>query len=288
MADGTPDVFLWKDESNTYHVLPVDLVSEHDDTRAAEVTSFPVERGANINDHIIQQPDLLTLEVCQTQTPFPTPSRPGSMFAAPRGFTTKSVRLNIRRNLYRAPVSEELKVQPNAFQPGGLLAVTSAVGAGVGALTNAIGLTKPPGALRTQPTMKEPVTPAIDVAVFQADSPIDRIGELHDQLIQIKQNGRFCKITFRGRVYPDYLLKSVKWTSAKGQVGLGRFALEFQSLRIVENAVAKLPDPSSLRLKPAKVQARPPKDGGDPAPGASGGVQESLLSKGTGLGVGSS
>lgn len=277
MAEGTPDLFLWKDEGGTYHVLPVDLVSSHEDERGAEVTSFPVERGADINDHIIQQPDLLTLEIVQTQTPFPTPARPGSAFSKPRGFSTREIRLDVRASQFKAPTSQELQVRSVPTQPN----LSGLIGAIGGALF-------PTDALRTSPTLKAPVTPAVSVKVFAADNPIDRIGELHDVLIDIKQNGRFCKITFRGRVYPDYILKRVRWTSAKGEVGLGRFGLELQSIRIVENAVAKLPDPSSLRLKPSKAQARPPKPVGDPEPTAAGGVQESILSKGTGGGVASS
>lgn len=251
--EGTTDIFTWKDEDGKYHVLPVDLVSAHEDDRSAEVTSFPVERGADVNDHVIHQPDLLTLEVVQTQTPFPTPARPGP-FAKPRGFATKEVRLEIRPNLFRPPTSEELKVQPNAFKPGGILAVTSVIGGAIGSL---FGGAEP--ALRTSPTLKAVPTPDVKASVYSAESPIDRIGELHDVLISIKTHSYFCKVTFRGRVYPDYLLKRVRWVSNKGEVGLGRFSLELQSLRLVENAVAKLPDPASLRLKPAKSQARPPK-----------------------------
>lgn len=247
-------------------MLPVDLVSAHEDERSAEVTSFPVEKGANINDHIIQQPDLLTLEIVQTQTPFPTPARPGSAFSKPRGFSTREVRLDVRANQFKPPVSETLNVRSVPTQPN-LSGLVSAIG-------NAI---SPAGALRTSPTLKAPVTPAVRVQVFQSDSPIDRIGELHDVLIDIKQSGRFCKITFRGRVYPDYILKKVRWTSAKGEVGLGRFSLELQSIRIVENAVAKLPDPSSLRLKPAKTQARPPKPAGDPTPDVKGNNQRKSI-----------
>jgi hypothetical protein len=283
MAEGTPDVFAWKDESGNYHVLPVDLVSAHEDERSAEVTSFPVERGADINDHIIQQPDILTLEVVQTQTPFPSAAMPGATFSKPRNFTTRPLVLNVRPNAFKAPTAQDLKVQPNAFKPGGILAVTSAIGDAIGSL---FGDKEAP--LRTAPTLKDPVTPSLEVNVFQAEGQVDRIGELHDVLIDIKNNGRFCKVTFRGRIYPDYVLKRVRWTSAKGEVGLGRFGLELQSIRIVENAVAELPDPASLRLKPAKAQARPPKGAGDAGAGASGGVQESLLSKGTGIGAVSS
>jgi hypothetical protein len=282
---GTADILAWKDEAGALHVVPIDLVVSHEDDRSAEVTSHPVEKGADINDHIVQQPDKLTLEIAQTNTPFPTANQPGVAFTAPKGFAAKSLRLQVRPSQFTPPTSETLNVQENAFKPGGLLFLTSAAGAAVGALTNALGLTSPEGALKTSPTLTKPKADEVTVSVFQSDTPIDRIGELHDVLIDVKQKGRFCRVTFRGKVYPDYVITRVKWGSAKGEAGLGRFTLELQSIRIVENAVAKLPDPASLRLKLTKTQAKPLKPVEDPVPGAKGGKGESLLSKGTGLGV---
>lgn len=278
MAD---DLFAWKDDSGIYHAVPVDIVTSHEDERSAEVTSFPVEKGSNINDHIIHQPDTLTLEVCQTQSPFPSPARPGSAFTAPKGFSTKAIKLDVRNSVYRPPSSEKLKVQPSAFQPGGLLAITSAVGAAVSAVTNAIGLTSADGDISTAPTMAVQKPEDVSATVFVSDSPVDRIGELHDKLIEIKQNGRFCKIVFRGKIYPDYILTRVRWVTQKGEVGLGRFSLTLQTIRTVETATAELPDPTSLRLKLAKAQAKPPKPV-DSTPDAKGGPRESLLSKGLG------
>lgn len=253
MAEGSNDLLAWKDESGTLHVVPVDIVTGHEDDRTAEVTSFPVENGSNINDHIIQQPDMLTLEVCQTQTPFPSPARPGSLYTAPKGFATRAIQLDVRKS---------------QFKPGGLLALTEGVGNALASVGSALGL---PG----------PGSDAVFATVLVADAPVDRIGALHDKLIEIKQNGRLCKIVFKGKVYPDYVMTRVRWATTKGEVGLGRFSLSFQTVRTVETATAELPDPSSLRLKPSKAQAKPPKPV-DTAPDANGGPRESLLSKGLG------
>ncbi len=257
MADGgIADILAWKDASGGLHVVPIDLVVSHDDDRSAEVTSHPVEKGSNINDHIIQHADKLTIEIAQTDSPFPTAAQPGVAFTAPKGFIKKSIALEVRENL---------------FKPGGLLAVTSAVGGAITSLTNALGITSPADAAK--------------VNVWTTDTPIDRIGELHDTLIGVKSKGQFCVFTYRGKVYPDYLITRVKWSTAKGEAGLGRFSVELQSVRIVETAVANIADPASLRLKPKKSQSKPLKPVEDPKPGAGGGGLESLLSKGTGLGV---
>jgi hypothetical protein len=284
MADTLNDVLTYIDESGVSHVVPIDLVTGHDDDRTAEVTSFPVEKGANINDHIIQNADVLTLEVAQTQTPMPSVSRPGAAFTLPKGFDTKTVSLKVLRGSYRAPTSQKLNVQPNAFKPGGLLFVTSAV-------TNAIGSLLGLGGdddIKTKPTMADAKDETASASVFQSGSPVDRIGQLHDALIQIKLKGFFCRIVFRGKSYPNMIMKRVKWSTKPGEVGLGRFTLDFQSIHTVENATTKLPDPSALRLKPSKAQAKPPKSVDTP-PDAKGAPGESLLSKGSGgAGVASS
>ncbi len=261
MAEGTRnDILTYKDASGVSHVVPVDIVTAHEDDRSAEVTAFPVEKGADINDHIIQQPDLLSIEVAQTQTPMPSAAHPGSAFTAPKGFTTKSVKLDVRKS---------------EFKPGGLLLLTTAAGDAIGGALTSLGL-------------QEPKSDEVSVNVFQSGSPVDRIGELHDALIRIKESGFFCTCVFRGKIYPQFIVKRVRLTSAKNEVGLGRFALELQSIHTVETSVANLPDPAALRLKPEVKKVKPPKPVGDPKPAASGGVGESLLSKGTGLGIPSS
>jgi len=248
MAEGIKDILTWKDASGTTHVIEVDVIPSHTDDRTAEVTSHPIEKGANINDHIIQQPDKLTLEIAQTQTPFVTPARADIAFSKPSGFSTKNVKL---------------EVQPNVFKPGGLLYLTRGAGALLGSLTNALGLTTTP--------------PSPSVNVIATDGPKDRIGDLHDALIKVKTEGLFCTVTFRGRIYPDYICTKVGWRTQKGEAGLGRFTLEMQSISVVETATADLPNPASLRLKPVAVQAKPAKKAGDPTPEVSGEKNASML-----------
>lgn len=252
MAEGRPDFLVWEDENGEKHAVNVDLVKSHDDDRTATVTSHPVERGAQIADHVIHDPDKLTLEIAQTQTPLPSSAEPDAAWVQPDGFSNKLTTLDVRASL---------------FKPGGLLAVSQAVG---GLISSILGAA---------------TSDATTVSVWQSDEPRDRIGELHDQLIDIKQNSRFCTVTFRGRVYPSYLVTKVNWSSQPGEVGIGRFKLDLQSVRLVTNATAELPDPASLRLKPKKQQTNPPKSVTGGAEGAGKQPRESLLSQATGAGV---
>jgi hypothetical protein len=230
MASEKVAFLVWEDDNGEKHAINVDLVKTHEDERTATVTSHPVERGAAISDHVIHDPDKLTLEIAQTQTPLPSPAFENAVWDEPVGFSTKTVTLDVRKSL---------------FKPGGLLAVTRGIEGVISSGLSALGLGSEEESAK--------------VTVFQSDEPVDRIGELHDQLISIKEKSRFCTVTFRGRVYPNYIVTKVGWSSAPGEAGIGRFKLELQSVRLVTNATAELPDPASLRLFLPKYWTSPPK-----------------------------
>lgn len=105
----------------------------------------------------------------------------------------------------------------------------------------------------------------INVVVLGADTPLDRVNDLHDQLIAVKQNAYPLKVTFKGRIHPVLIVTSVKLSHVKGEFGFGRFTLELESFNTVSTATAKLPDPASLRAKAAKSAGqKPPSAGDDP------------------------
>lgn len=227
MAEGTPNFLVWEDDNGDLHAVDVDMVKSHEDDRTATVTSHPVEKGSPIGDHVIHDPDKLTVEIAQTQSPFPSPALPDAVWSKPAGFSNQTTTLDVR---------------PSLFQPGGLLAVSQAVG---GVLASILGT-----AVESLP---------VKVTTWQAETPVDRVGALHDQLVAIKTGARFCTVTFKGRVYPQFICTRVNWKTQPGEVGLGRFSLEFQSVRLVTNATTELPDPASLRLIPKEEQTNPPK-----------------------------
>jgi hypothetical protein len=84
-------------------------VSSGTDERTAEVTEHSVESGAKISDHVVINPETLSLELVVTQTPVTEVSGMG------------------RSNL-------ELNVRPSQFVPGGFLALSSGVRAAVSSL----------------------------------------------------------------------------------------------------------------------------------------------------------
>lgn len=212
------EIFTWEDDARATHSLIADIVLGSKDERTSEATDHPVENGADITDHVRQLPDRLTLEIGQTQTPI----------EPIEGFSDQQVELQVRKSL---------------FQPGGLLAVTSAVGAAADAIVGAI-TGKKDDVLKT--------------LVLVADSEVDRVNEAHDKLIEVKQKAYPVTFTFKGRVYPNFLVTMVGLSRNAGEAGFGRFTVEARSFRTVETGAAELPDPADLRAKAASKRGKKP------------------------------
>lgn len=139
-------------------------------------------------------------------------------------------------------VTTELEYRESQFRPGGLLALSSAAGAAISALAGVAGLN------------------ALKVHTLQAGGSLDRVNDLHDQLIGVKQNAIPITVTFKGRIYPDFIVTSIVRTDTKGEVGLTRFTLECEQFQTVETGTAELPDPADLRPRAKKDDGKKPSE----------------------------
>lgn len=107
------ELFTWNDSFGVPHIVKCDVVVSFKDARTSEPTKHPVENGKYIADHIIHNPDILSVQLGHSNEPI----EPGE------GWIARSTLL---------PVIE------SRFQPQGLLLIHGAV---AGAFSNAI--TKP-------------------------------------------------------------------------------------------------------------------------------------------------
>lgn len=87
----------------------------------------------------------------------------------------------------------------------------------------------------------------LDLSTLQAGVEVDRVAELHDQLIDIQANGFPCTVIFKGRRYPQFLITSLILKHNRGEFGLGRFDLQMGEFRTVSTDTAVLPPAKSLR-----------------------------------------
>jgi hypothetical protein len=128
-----------------------------------------------------------------------------------------------------------LDVRPSQFVPGGFLAVSSGVR---NALTG---------------LFSGPVSPPAAVNTLQSTGGVvDRVADVHDHLIRILQGALLVTVSFKGRVYTDYLLTRVTLSSNSGEFGLGRFGVDARAFRTVTGETVQLPDPADFRALPTK------------------------------------
>lgn len=229
----TDSLFSWLDAAGNLNTLDVDVVRATADKRQAKLTDHVVETGAVVTDHIVIQPEELTLELVMTQTPFAgTPVR-----------TTIDVE---GRKLDSTTV--DMTVRKSQFQPGGFLLLSSGARAAVNALFGGEELPSKFNGSITRTTQS-----TIQIATFQTPTRVDRVNDTHDTLIGIMNTGLLVTVSFKGRLYVDYLLREVELTQGPGESGMGRFRVTARSFRTVTATAVSLPDPADFRALP-KVQ----------------------------------
>ncbi len=225
-----PDVkglIKWVDASGATKSLTA-AVRGYSDERTAEVVQQPVEGGSVISDHVIQNPDTISLELIESDTPI----------TIRQGFKKKSLDLS--------PF-----VRESRFAPSGLLAITRAAGAIVGAAVEAVGslfgVSSSAG--------PSPVTIQSEGGKFQ-----DLENNLYTLLIQIKENPppSGVEVSVGGRKYESFLITRISKT--KTALGPTTFPVDGVRFRTVSTASVPLPDPSKEIAKGTKGRGnKPPK-----------------------------
>jgi hypothetical protein len=212
----------WTDDAGT-GFIHVDVVPSLENTLSSTVTEFPLEDGSIISEHIIHHPELLRLEIAQTQIPFEDSSEDGD----PLEFVKTSI---------------PLKLPKTRFQPKGLLFLLLQAEGLVGAVTGAVGGLLGLGSGAAQPTIE----------VFRPPySGKDRINDLYDKLATARLRGSSMKLEWLGRRWAGFCIDQIVYTRTKG-TELGRFSVSLKQVTIVSTATTKLPTPSEARLKAGK------------------------------------
>ena len=177
--------------------LTADVVTSVEMESAAEPTDHPIESGGVITDHFIRQPDRLTVEFCQS-------------------------RLSLRSEdlVWKQTDVEFIE---SRFEPSGLLALSSAVGAGLQAAGQALGILSSPSELKVWSlTLKDPDT--------------NRVQEIHDQLLNLLNDSTELQFSYQGQELQGYYLTSVRRSTQAGSGGMSRFTVELREVQTVQTA----------------------------------------------------
>jgi hypothetical protein len=221
-------------------VLVADLLQEASITDACELTQFPIEDGSLINDHLIRQPQKLSLTLVQVETPL----------SETKGFTRVMQELGFEA---RSPGTQKgtAPIRQSEFRAAPLMALSS----GIQSLLFGGGPAKELS-WTGHKSDSELAGKSLKVHVLQAGAPVARVNEFHDALLDLMLSASPCIVTVKGHGYADLILTSVTRTDAQGQVGRASFQCEFQHLATVETKVVNLPPVP--KAKAPKVQAPKP------------------------------
>ena len=223
-------LFTWEVGGATYS-LDADSVTSAMDERVKEMTQYAIEDGSTITDHLIHKPNKLKLVLAQTQTPI----RPGG------GFTSRPATVDVKQSPERVQVNTSITVARN---PLALPLSANAV------LQNfrAQGTPAPTSFPSTSALGDERPSYQHTYLALQAGQDQDRIQDFYQALLGLFQNSYPVQVVFRDYKYESMIVTGVKWDSAPGQVGIGRFTVDLQQLSTVTTAQVDLPTPAASVL----------------------------------------
>lgn len=243
-------LFSWTDPAGNVHTLDVDVVMSTNDKRTAKLTDHVVETGAVVTDHIVLQPETLSFELLVTQTPMGGP-----------GMARAPLALEVSGNSL-VPATVSIDVPKSRFQPGGFLLLSGALRSVVAGLLGG-GDTTPSTA---QGSRVETTKSTLQASTLQATEPVDRVNDAFDTLVEIQRTGLLVTVSFKGRLYIDYILTSIELSQGKGDAGCGRFKVEARAFRAVTGVNVDLPDPADFRALPKVSKGNTPTKTPDPDP----------------------
>ncbi|HEY6056232.1 MAG TPA: hypothetical protein VIU86_20040 [Gaiellaceae bacterium] len=226
-------------------VLVADMVQEGTVTDASDLTQYPIEDGSFIADHMVRQPQTLSLTLVQTETPIEeTTGFARAVQALSYAVHTDGTQPG------KAPIRQ------SEFRPAPLLALSGAVksllfGGGPDKEVKWTGLRA------NLPTTQQ----SLQVHVLAANAPVARVNAFHNALLNLMVTATPVIVTLKGASYTDLVLISVARTDSKGQVGSASFAVQLKQISTVTTKTVKLPPVPAA--KAPKQQAKPPEETSD-------------------------
>lgn len=233
-------LFSWTDAAGATQTLDVDVVMQASDKRSAKLTDHVVETGSVITDHVVIQPESLSMDLVVSQTPI----------TVGEGRSLQQLSIDSTAQALSAKVYP-LAVRDSEFQPGGFLLLSqglrTVVTGAANTLLGAVGLGAGADKL-TGSDVQLPQTTS-QARTLQATSATDRVTSVHDQLIAIMNGKLLVTVSFKGRLYIDYLLTEIELSHQAGKFGQGSFKVQARAFRTVTGVAAQLPLPADFRAK---------------------------------------
>lgn len=206
-AKGKGCYITWTTKEGASKVLRFDAILQENHTFKAVATSFPVEKGADITDHIRQEPDEINLEAFITNTPIHADN-----LNKPLGDSSG------RGDLSGLPLDVEEYEAPLEPTPG---AVFNAVG---GFLSNLLSSKREYKAL-----------------VLQFPVEFNSVSETLAVLKQLQETSQLVQVITPMWDYSNMALLDGGLPRTPADGASGRFQLGFKNIRVVETKQGTIP-----------------------------------------------
>lgn len=221
---------LYEDDAGMLEELRFDIlrVEEHD--APTDVTEFPVEQGADINDNVVPGVKRLKIEGFVSNKPLLRTLRDTLQvdiadFLPLQIQSTKTVNDGTRSEVLDLPEKET----PFLLGPG---AVTSAVFGAIDSLTS--------GPVRATYANYVQRTENLTVRTLQQPSPVDRIVEMQNRLNDIRDNSRIMRVISSLEYYEDMVIERRVSKRTKDDGTGATFTLDLVQVKFVTTETVDL------------------------------------------------
>lgn len=243
MATNFDWTFLyWQDEATgETEFLQFDAVTSLSPEDPSTITDHPVERGANVVDHIREEPERLSLEAIVSTTPNAEIDDDVALegidlrfMAVPTG-GTETIELKIP--------SPPIQPDPNGLVQAGIGAIGNALFGGPKAQVNV------PGQGRAF---------NVQAQALQQSSPRNRVRDIYEKLLEVKRKHILISITTRDRDYTELAIERLATQRTADNSGSTIFQLDFRRIRVAASETVLAPKPAEARGTTTKNKGSQP------------------------------
>lgn len=246
------NTIFWLDDSlPTLQMIVFDAVTSLNPEDTVTITDHPVEEGSDVTDNARSNAGRLSMEAIVSMTP--NPKIDPDVQLADISFTP-----DVRNPMNTVRFPLDIPSPPIQLSASGLLH------AGAGALVGLFSGAPTAQGLETSSLLERKV---ITARGYQQTSPRNRIRDVYEALLQLKDKHLLVNVTSSHRDYFDLMIERVGKPQSAVDGELAKFQIDFKQIRTVSSASVAAPKPAETRgetivnkgaqgAKPAKDQPR--------------------------------
>lgn len=244
---GTKLYWTDKDSGETITVV-FDAVTGLSPDDPVTITDHPVEEGADVTDNARSQANRLSIEAVVSMVPNPKLDTDVALASI-------DLRVATRRPREKLKFALDIPAVPVQFSESGL------VQAGIGAIKSAI-FGPPKATVLNTPGYQ---TEKVSAVAYTQSSPRNRVREMYDTLLKVKDDHSLITVLSSHRDYFDLMVERIGKPQTAADGTSAKFQIDLKRIRTVSSSTVVAPKPAEPRAQPvAKKGAQAPKPVAEP------------------------